>query len=185
MTSNLTGPQTGKPGLGFTPDCADIRAQTILREAFSPEFSGRIDCIASFRPLAAEDLARIAALQLRELAERLKRQNVALEFAPELPEHLGALCANEPGGARSLRRRLQTEIEGPAAELLLRDPSVRTLRVVWRQESVQVEAPGTMFLKHTFKIRLSGIFHEKRRRISAKIFSKKGCNLCKQNVLYY
>ena len=56
MTSNLTGPQTGKPGLGFTPDCADIRAQTILREAFSPEFLGRIDCIASFRPLAAEDL---------------------------------------------------------------------------------------------------------------------------------
>lgn len=145
MTSNLTGPQTGKPGLGFTPDCADIRAQTILREAFSPEFLGRIDCIASFRPLAAEDLARIAALQLRELAERLKRQNVALEFAPELPEHLGALCANEPGGARSLRRRLQTEIEGPAAELLLRDPSVRTLRVVWRQESVQVEAPERCF----------------------------------------
>ncbi len=145
MTSNLTGPQTGKPGLGFTPDCADIRAQTILREAFSPEFLGRIDCIASFRPLAAEDLARIAALQLRELAERLKRQNVALGFAPELPEHLGALCANEPGGARSLRRRLQTEIEGPAAELLLRDPSVRTLRVVWRQESVQVEAPERCF----------------------------------------
>ena len=145
MTSNLTGPQTGKPGLGFTPDCADIRAQTILREAFSPEFLGRIDCIASFRPLAAEDLARIAALQLRELAERLKRQNVALEFAPELPEHLGALCANEPGGARSLRRRLQTEIEGPAAELLLRDPSVRTLRAVWRQARVVVEAPERCF----------------------------------------
>ena len=47
--------------------------------------------------------------------------------------------------SRSLRRRLQTEIEGPAAELLLRDPSVRTLRVVWRQESVQVEAPERCF----------------------------------------
>ena len=145
MTSNLTGPQTGKPGLGFIPDCADVRAQTVLREAFSPEFLGRIDCVASFRPLAAEDLAKIAALQLRELAGRLQKQNVTLETAPELPERLGALCANEPGGARSLRRRLQTEIEGPAAELLLRDPSVRTLRVVWRQESVQVEAPERCF----------------------------------------
>ena len=130
MTSNLTGPQTGKPGLGFIPDCADVRAQTVLREAFSPEFLGRIDCVASFRPLAAEDLAKIAALQLRELAGRLQKQNVTLETAPELPERLGALCANEPGGARSLRRRLQTGIEGPAAELLLRDPSVRTLRAV-------------------------------------------------------
>ena len=145
MTSNLTGPQTGKPGLGFIPDCADVRAQTVLREAFSPEFLGRIDCVASFRPLAAEDLAKIAALQLRELAGRLQKQNVTLETAPELPECLGALCANEPGGARSLRRRLQTGIEGPAAELLLRDPSVRTLRAVWQQGSVQVEAAGGCF----------------------------------------
>ena len=145
MTSNLTGPQTGKPGLGFIPDCADVRAQTVLREAFSPEFLGRIDCVASFRPLAAEDLAKIAALQLRELAGRLQKQNVTLETAPELPERLGALCANEPGGARSLRRRLQTGIEGPAAELLLRDPSVRTLRAVWQQGSVQVKAAGGCF----------------------------------------
>ena len=145
MTSNLTGPQTGKPGLGFIPDCADVRAQTVLREAFSPEFLGRIDCVASFRPLAAEDLAKIAALQLRELAGRLQKQNVTLETAPELPECLGALCANEPGGARSLRRRLQTGIEGPAAELLLRDPSVRTLRAVWQQGSVQVKAAGGCF----------------------------------------
>ena len=145
MTSNLTGPQTGKPGLGFIPDCADVRAQTVLREAFSPEFLGRIDCVASFRPLAAGDLAKIAALQLRELAGRLQKQNVTLETAPELPERLGALCANEPGGARSLRRRLQTGIEGPAAELLLRNPSVRTLRAVWQQGSVQVEAAGGCF----------------------------------------
>ena len=145
MTSNLTGPQTGKPGLGFIPDCADVRAQTVLREAFSPEFLGRIDCVASFRPLAAGDLAKIAALQLRELAGRLQKQNVTLETAPELPERLGALCANEPGGARSLRRRLQTGIEGPAAELLLRDPSVRTLRAVWQQGSVQVKAAGGCF----------------------------------------
>ena len=145
MTSNLTGPQTGKPGLGFTPDCADVRAQTVLREAFSPEFLGRIDCVASFRPLAAEDLAKIAALQLRELAGRLQKQNVTLETAPELPERLGALCANEPGGARSLRRRLQTGIEGPAAELLLRDPSVRTLRAVWRDGDVFVEAAGQRY----------------------------------------
>ena len=33
----------------------------------------------------------------------------------------------------------------PAAELLLRDPSVRTLRAVWQQGSVQVEAAGGCF----------------------------------------
>ena len=32
-----------------------------------------------------------------------------------------------------------------AAELLLRDPSVRTLRAVWRQARVVVEAPERCF----------------------------------------
>ena len=61
-------------------------------------------------------------------------------FAPGLPERLGTLCAHDPGGARSLRRRLQTLVEGPAAELLLRDPSVRALRVRWEQGTAVVEA---------------------------------------------
>ena len=140
MTSNLTGTQTGKPGLGFTPDCEDVRAQTVLREAFSPEFLGRIDCVTTFRPLTAADLGAIARLQLRQLAERLQKQNATLTAAPDLPERLGALCAHDPGGARSLRRRLQTLVEGPAAELLLRDPSVRALRVRWEQGTAVVEA---------------------------------------------
>ena len=140
MTSNLTGTQTGKPGLGFTPDCEDVRAQTVLREAFSPEFLGRIDCVTTFRPLTAADLGAIARLQLRRLAERLQKQNVTLTAAPDLPERLGTLCAHDPGGARSLRRRLQTLVEGPAAELLLRDPSVRALRVRWEQGTAVVEA---------------------------------------------
>ena len=140
MTSNLTGTQTGKPGLGFTPDCEDVRAQTVLREAFSPEFLGRIDCVTTFRPLTAADLGAIARLQLRQLTERLQKQNVTLTAAPDLPECLGTLCAHDPGGARSLRRRLQTLVEGPAAELLLRDPSVRALRVRWEQGTAVVEA---------------------------------------------
>ena len=140
MTSNLTGTQTGKPGLGFTPDCEDVRAQTVLREAFSPEFLGRIDCVTTFRPLTAADLGAIARLQLCQLAERLQKQNVTLTAAPDLPERLGTLCAHDPGGARSLRRRLQTLVEGPAAELLLRDPSVRALHVRWEQGTAVVEA---------------------------------------------
>ena len=139
MTSNLTGPQTGKPGLGFTPDCADARAQSVLREAFSPEFLGRIDCIASFHALDADALAKIAALQLSQLAERLRAQGVTFEASPELAARLGTLCAGEPGGARSLRRKLQTLLEGPAAELLLRCPQTHALRARWAAGSVAVE----------------------------------------------
>ena len=140
MTSNLTAAQTGKPGLGFTPGDEAARTQAVLREAFSPEFLGRVDCVTTFHPLPCAALAQIARLQLEHLAARMQAQHVALLTAPELPERLGALCERDPAGARSLRRRLQTLIEGPAAELLLRSPQTKALRAVWRQGSVAVEA---------------------------------------------
>ena len=183
MTSNLTGTQTGKPGLGFTPDCEDVRAQTVLREAFSPEFLGRIDCVTTFRPLTAADLGAIARLQLRQLAERLQKQNVTLTAAPDLPERLGTLCAHDPGGARSLRRRLQTLVEGPAAELLLR-VRARAARALGAGDRRGGSGTG-LILKQTFKNSEFDGFSRKMADIPRKIFSKKGCNLCKQNVLYY
>lgn len=140
MTSNLTAAESGKPGLGFTPEQADARAQTTLRQAFSPEFLGRIDCVTSFRPLRAEELGKIARLQLEQLSARLRKQGVTLEVDPALPGQLGAACEKKPGGARSLRRALQVQVEGPAAELLLRRPAVRALRAVWRADAAAVEA---------------------------------------------
>lgn len=141
MTSNLTGEQTGKPGLGFTPEETDARAQTVLRQAFSPEFLGRIDCVSAFRALNADDLAKIAVLELDRLCARLRQQNVSLSVAPELPKMLGSRCARQPGGARSLRRSIQQQIEGPAAELLLRRPELRAMRAGCRHEQIIVE-PG-------------------------------------------
>ena len=42
-------------------------------------------------------------------------------------------------GARSLRRKMQTLLEGPAAELLLRCPQTHALRARWAAGSVAVE----------------------------------------------
>jgi ATP-dependent Clp protease ATP-binding subunit ClpC len=64
MTSNLGSGQAGKPGLGFTPGTAEDRTRGVLREAFSVEFLGRIDCIAVFRALTRENLCAIARKQL-------------------------------------------------------------------------------------------------------------------------
>ncbi len=146
MTSNLTAAECGKPGLGFTPEEADARAQTTLRQAFSPEFLGRIDCVTAFSPLRAQQLAQIAALQLTELGARLQKQGVSLDVDPALPQQLGRVCEKKPGGARSLRRVMQTDIEGPAAELLLREPQLHAVRAAWRAGAAVVEAaaePGT------------------------------------------
>ncbi len=119
MTSNLGSAQSGKPGLGFTPESEQGQMMRILREHFSVEFLGRIDCIANFARLKEEQLREIAQLQLSACSARAAKQGIALEIAPSVAEHLASLCSREDAGARGLRRRIQTDIEEPVAEYLL------------------------------------------------------------------
>ncbi len=124
MTSNLASDQAGKPGLGFTPGCERERLQKRLREAFSPEFLGRIDCIAQFRSLGPAELAQIAVMELKNSAGRLFAQGMELFGSREAPQALAQQCLLEGAGARGLRRSLQKIVEGPAAELHLRRPEL-------------------------------------------------------------
>ena len=74
MTSNL-GARTGG-GLGFGAQAEDGALRS-LREHFSPEFLGRIDCVARFQPLDAAALEQIAQQQLTALQQRAERLHAA------------------------------------------------------------------------------------------------------------
>ncbi len=119
MTSNLGSGQIGKPGLGFTPDGQEGQMAKILRENFSVEFLGRIDCVAQFCHLGTESLTRIAQKMLQEAAARCERQGLPLTLTDDAARALAEQCVKEDGGARSLRRKIQTLVEEPAAEVLL------------------------------------------------------------------
>ena len=158
MTSNVTGAQTGRQGVGFTPAGEGERAQRALREAFSPEFLGRIDCVTSFRPLSDEALTRIAELQLGRFCARCTRQGLTLEAGPAAARFLAELCSRQPGGARSLRHEIQRRVEGPAAEWTLRHPECVRLRLqvengalrLCAAEEWEAQNPSN-FMKQTFK----------------------------------
>ena len=57
----------------------------------------------------------------------------------------GSFVAEHTGVDRGRQERLLHTFDQTAAELLLRDPSVRTLRAVWQQGSVQVKAAEGCF----------------------------------------
>ena len=90
-----------------------------LRQAFSPEFLGRIDQTVHFEPLGNGAMEAIAWKYLRQLQERTAALGTQLQYPQELA---GALLQKCPGkdGARQLRRLVQTEVEGPLASFLLR-----------------------------------------------------------------
>ena len=90
-----------------------------LRQAFSPEFLGRIDQTVHFAPLMPGAMEAIARKYLRQLQDRTAAVGTQLQLPPELPSWLLEKCPGKDG-ARQLRRLVQTEVEGPLASFLLR-----------------------------------------------------------------
>ena len=128
MTSNL-GARTGG-GLGFGAQAEDGALRS-LREHFSPEFLGRIDCVARFQPLGTAALEQIAQQQLTALQQRAERLHVRLE----LPDGLArSFALRSRGGAREIRRLVRHEMEAPLAALLLGARAPERVRVDLRDD---------------------------------------------------
>ena len=118
MTSNLGGTAAKRGALGFEASAEDLHLQT-LREHFSPELLGRIDCIAVFRPLGQPELEKIAKMQLSSLQKRGEKLHLKLSYTPEVPICLAKKCLGRGSGARALRHLLHKELEAPLSARLL------------------------------------------------------------------
>ena len=118
MTCNLGGDKQGD-GLGFSPMNREGRVEEALRGHFSPEFLGRLDRVVAFDPLDGAVLEAVADKYLKQLQSRAERQGIQLSFPETLAGELGRCCTGKDG-ARQLRRLVQTRVEDPLAEYLLR-----------------------------------------------------------------
>ena len=115
MTCNV-GSEKKSAGLGFNP--AEDGRLDALRQRFTPEFLGRIDCTVAFEALGQESLVGILRKFICSLITRAAAGGMELQLPPELPQVL--LANNKPqDGARSLRRLVQQQVEAPLARFLL------------------------------------------------------------------
>ena len=120
MTSNLGGEKRGD-GLGFNPAGRNQEQAAALRQHFTPEFLGRLDRVIAFEPLEGKVMEAIAGKYLNQLTVRAAQTGLQLAVAPELAAWLCRGCRGRDG-ARQLRRVVQSKVEGPLAEYLLRSP---------------------------------------------------------------
>ena len=118
MTSNIGG-QDQSDGFGFRPEGRVGKTDGALKQAFSPEFLGRLDRILHFAPLSPEAMEEIAKRELALLEKRMENMQLLAEFAPELSGWLVSKCKKE-AGARQLRHLVQQKLENPLASALLR-----------------------------------------------------------------
>ena len=135
MTSNVGGQLRGE-GLGFCAAGKDSELLQAVRQAFTPEFLGRLDSIICFEPLSDGAMETIAWKYLRLLQARTEASGTQLQIPQELAAMLGRKCRGRDG-ARNLRRLVQTEVEGPLAAFLLRSSRrPARIRLCWDGKEV-------------------------------------------------
>lgn len=125
MTSNLGSDriqelmQDGIPDETAYARVKDAVLGVVVRH-FSPEFVNRIDETVVFHPLMKAQIRGVAAIQVNLLNQRLADNDMSLEVSEAVLDRLAELGYDPVYGARPLKRALQTWIENPLAQEVLR-----------------------------------------------------------------
>ncbi|MGI9324450.1 MAG: ATP-dependent chaperone ClpB [Pseudomonadales bacterium] len=91
----------------------------VVTQHFRPEFINRVDDLVVFKPLAKNEVAQIATLQIDLLRQRLADQDIGLEMSDAAVEALVEEGYDPVYGARPLKRVIQRQVENPLARSLL------------------------------------------------------------------
>ncbi len=89
------------------------------KEFFKAEFLNRLDKIVYFRQLDNADLQKIAGLEIKQLAIRLKKQNFNLSYSPVVAKLIAAKSFEQRQGARGIKKAIQELLETPVSKAIL------------------------------------------------------------------
>ncbi|SEM12810.1 ATP-dependent Clp protease ATP-binding subunit ClpB [Aquimarina amphilecti] len=91
-------------------ESAKIEVLGLLKQSVRPEFLNRIDDIIMFTPLSETHIKEIVKLQLRNVSQMLKEQNITLDATDEAINFLSKKGFQPEFGARPVKRTIQKEV---------------------------------------------------------------------------
>ncbi|MGT2950921.1 chaperone protein ClpB [Streptococcus cuniculi] len=91
-----------------------------LKKAYRPEFINRIDEKIVFHSLTAQDMQEVVKVMIRPLQAVMVEKGIQFKIQPSALKLLAQEGYDREMGARPLRRVIQTKVEDPLAEMLLR-----------------------------------------------------------------
>jgi len=120
MTSNLGSHAIQE--LASENNYAKMKAAVMesVQQHFRPEFINRVDDIVVFHPLGKSQLRSIVDIQLGYLRRRLADRDIQLELDDAARDLLGEAGFDPVYGARPLKRAIQSQLENPLAQKILR-----------------------------------------------------------------
>ena len=127
MTSNIGAEMLKKQGsLGFKSQKEEVSYKDMkerlldeVKRTFKPEFLNRIDDSIVFHPLNREHLEKIVEIEVNEVSERLKEQDITVELDRQAKDFLIEKGFDPVFGARPLKRTIQRYLENPLAEEII------------------------------------------------------------------
>jgi ATP-dependent Clp protease ATP-binding subunit ClpB len=120
MTSNLGSQLIQRMAGEENYERMKTAVMEVVGEHFRPEFINRVDDIVVFHPLGAAQLRQIVVIQLGYLRRRLAEREMGLELNEAALERLAEAGHDPVYGARPLKRAIQTRIENPLAQEILK-----------------------------------------------------------------
>lgn len=129
LTSNVGASlanSSGQMGFNFSNDddanydSMKERISDAAKKQFRPEFINRFDDLIVFRRLTSSDLERIVQLETDKLIRRLADKQIRLTLSPEVIRMIVEKGSDVQYGARPIRRAIETLLEDPIAEAMLR-----------------------------------------------------------------
>jgi ATP-dependent Clp protease ATP-binding subunit ClpC len=117
-------------------DSMKKRLMNEIEKEFKPEFLGRLDDVIVFRHLTKENLKQIVDIELAKVRERLGERGLKLVLTDEAKEFLIAKGGDLDYGARPLRRSIESYVEDPLSEELLRGAFVGKNLIVVKLKEV-------------------------------------------------
>jgi ATP-dependent Clp protease ATP-binding subunit ClpB len=103
---------------------------SVVTQHFRPEFINRIDDIVVFHSLGREQIRSIVDIQLGRLRSRLAERDIQLRLDEDARDKIGEAGFDTVYGARPLKRAIQSQIENPLAQRLLRGDFIAGDRIV-------------------------------------------------------
>jgi ATP-dependent Clp protease ATP-binding subunit ClpC len=109
-----------KPDDDASYDGMKDRVGDEIEKVFRPEFLNRVDDVIVFRHLTTEDLKDVIDLELSKVRERLMDRGFCLTLTDDSKAFIIKKGSNLDYGARPLRRAIESYIEDPLSEELLK-----------------------------------------------------------------
>ena len=136
LTGNVGTRQVQEFGAGIGFDTNEMDQKRVnatllkaLQKQFPPEFVNRIDNVVTFEPLSKESIAQIVRIEVGLLQQRMKKQGHHLSVSNEAVDQLVEKSFDSKNGARPVKRAVQTYLEDPLTDILLRRPNQKKITI--------------------------------------------------------